>query len=113
MDSVCSRAVQTAGNLHVQTIIFFSVLFVCSHAYGKTTLGLGKHHSLFQCCESLALHKVSLISQMFSNSIPAISSLAIAWSEHDASIGPIFCPPKGLTLALKTKREGNKSTAFK
>lgn len=80
MDSVCSRAVQTTGNLHVQTIVLFSVLLFDSHAYGKNTLGLGKTHSPFRQCESLSLQKVNPISQ----STVAISSLAIASSEHNA-----------------------------
>lgn len=82
MDSKCSGAVQTADILLVKTIVFFSVL-LHFHVYGKTILGFDKNHSLFQLCESLGIYKVSVISQMFSSSFAAISSLA--WSEHDAS----------------------------
>jgi len=85
--------------------------FICANNYFlcclgglllcKTTLGLGKNHSFFHWCKSLCLHKVSPISEMFSNPTAAVRSLAVAWSEHHASTGPICYPTKGLTLALK------------
>lgn len=100
MDSKCSGAVQTAGNSLEKTIVFFSVL-LCFHVCGKTILGLDKNHSLSQWCESLGIYKASVISQMFSSSTAAVSSPA--WSEHDAPISPICCPPQGLTLTLQKK----------
>lgn len=103
MNSVYLWAVQTTGNFHVQTTSSSSVLLFYFHAYGKTNLSFGKNHSLFQTCESFGLHQVSPISQMFSHSTVAISSLVMAWSEHGASAGLICCPPKGLALGRKKK----------
>lgn len=102
MDSVCSRAVQTTDNLHVQT--FLLCCFALIHMARlllvlviATVFCNDVSHSLF----------FSPVSQIFANFLAAISSLAIAWSECDASIGPICCHPKELTLAArkKTKKE--------
>lgn len=109
MDSECAGALQTAGNLLVETIVSFSVM-LHFHVHGKTILGHDKKPSLFQWCESLGLYKVSVISQEFSSSTAAISSHA--WSEHDASISPISCPPQGLTLTLQKIKKKGKTPNF-